>query len=123
MVYYCSNKITIVCIYLSPFQSIGDGGQGWGNILLYVFSSPKIRQRLWNTVRHPNLRDFLGLGNTSTARQSQMNGYIQGSKEQRQVSINDSTSFTTDWLNYFCNFLTRAVPIFVWQVVKIVSFT
>lgn len=27
-------------------QAIGDGGQGWGNVLLYVLASDKIRTRL-----------------------------------------------------------------------------
>ena len=27
-------------------QAIGDGGQGWGNAILYIFLSPVIRQRL-----------------------------------------------------------------------------
>ena len=31
-----------------PFhpQAIGDGGQGWGNAILYIFLSPIIRERL-----------------------------------------------------------------------------
>ena len=28
------------------YQAIGDGGQGWGNAILYIFLSPVIRQRL-----------------------------------------------------------------------------
>lgn len=28
-------------------QAIGDGGQGWGNALLYIFLSPSIRKRLF----------------------------------------------------------------------------
>jgi len=36
-----SNTCTI------PPQAIGDGGQGWGNVLLYVLASDKIRQRLY----------------------------------------------------------------------------
>lgn len=31
----------------SPQQAIGDGGQGWGNVILYVITSAKIRQRLF----------------------------------------------------------------------------
>ena len=27
-------------------QAIGDGGQGWGNAILYIFNSPKIRNLL-----------------------------------------------------------------------------
>ena len=35
-----------VCLII---QAIGDGGQGWGNALLYVFLSPTIRtQVLWD---------------------------------------------------------------------------
>ena len=30
----------------SPPQAIGDGGQGWGNAILYIFNSPKIRSLL-----------------------------------------------------------------------------
>ena len=26
-------------------QTIGDGGQGWGNAVLYVFASSKIRKK------------------------------------------------------------------------------
>ena len=37
-------------------QSVGDGGQGWGNVLLYIISSPKIRQRLLYDLCHPRLR-------------------------------------------------------------------
>lgn len=29
-----------------PPQAIGDGGQGWGNAILYIFLSPVIRERL-----------------------------------------------------------------------------
>ena len=32
------------------FQAIGDGGQGWGNAILYVFLSPTIREKLCNTL-------------------------------------------------------------------------
>ncbi len=28
-------------------KAIGDGGQGWGNAILYIFLSPSIRQRLF----------------------------------------------------------------------------
>lgn len=28
-------------------QAVGDGGQGWGNAILYVFLSPVIRSRLF----------------------------------------------------------------------------
>lgn len=28
------------------YQAIGAGGQGWTNAILYIFFSPKIRQRL-----------------------------------------------------------------------------
>ena len=31
-------------------QAIGDGGQGWGNAILYVFLSPTIRERLCNAL-------------------------------------------------------------------------
>ena len=33
-------------------QAIGDGGQGWGNVILYIFTSEKLRKRLfgWMTV-------------------------------------------------------------------------
>lgn len=34
-----------ISIFLS--QAIGDGGQGWGNALLYIFLSPNIRRRLF----------------------------------------------------------------------------
>ena len=36
----------IVTFSFSP-QAIGDGGQGWGNALLYIFFSPRIRKRLF----------------------------------------------------------------------------
>ena len=29
-----------------PPQAVGDGGQGWGNAILYIFLSPVIRERL-----------------------------------------------------------------------------
>jgi len=28
-------------------QAIGDGGQGWGNLVLYIVASDKIRNRLF----------------------------------------------------------------------------
>ena len=31
---------------LLPQQAIGDGGQGWGNVILYIFASEKLRKRL-----------------------------------------------------------------------------
>ena len=31
-------------------QAIGDGGQGWGNAILYVFLSPTIREKLCNAL-------------------------------------------------------------------------
>lgn len=31
---------------LSFLQAIGDGGQGWGNAILYIFMSPVMRERL-----------------------------------------------------------------------------
>ena len=32
-------------LYISP-QAVGDGGQGWGNAILYIFLSPMVRERL-----------------------------------------------------------------------------
>ena len=32
---------------LLPQQAIGDGGQGWGNVILYIFASEKLRKRLF----------------------------------------------------------------------------
>lgn len=59
---------------LSSQQAVGDGGQGWGNVILYVITSAKIRQRLFGwmmvcsrdskpktpsqTVNHPINRTF-----------------------------------------------------------------
>ena len=37
-------------LLLILFQAIGDGGQGWGNAILYVFLSPTIREKLCNTL-------------------------------------------------------------------------
>lgn len=37
---------------LSP-QAVGDGGQGWGNALLYIFLSPKLRGRLFGCLYRP----------------------------------------------------------------------
>jgi hypothetical protein len=34
-------------VHFSILQAIGDGGQGWGNAILYVFFSPEIRRRLF----------------------------------------------------------------------------
>lgn len=31
-------------------QAIGDGGQGWGNAILYIVLSPTIRKRLFGSV-------------------------------------------------------------------------
>ena len=31
-------------------QSVGDGGQGWVNAVLYIFFSPKIRNRLFESL-------------------------------------------------------------------------
>ncbi len=31
-------------------QAIGDGGQGWGNAVLYVLLSPTVRTRLYNSL-------------------------------------------------------------------------
>ena len=35
------------CLTHYSLQAIGDGGQGWGNAILYVFLSPTIRQKLF----------------------------------------------------------------------------
>ena len=38
-------------VYIMCFsQAIGDGGQGWGNAILYVFLSPTIREKLCNAL-------------------------------------------------------------------------
>lgn len=43
----------IVKTILYSLQAIGDGGQGWGNALLYIFLSPVIRQELfcWSFIK------------------------------------------------------------------------
>ena len=35
------------CLTHYSLQAIGDGGQGWGNAILYVFLSPTMRQKLF----------------------------------------------------------------------------
>ena len=42
-------------------QALGDGGQGWGNVFLYILSSPKIRERLFYCLCHPSWRNLTGL--------------------------------------------------------------
>lgn len=39
-------SINMVFKVLAILQAIGDGGQGWGNAILYIFLSPVIRERL-----------------------------------------------------------------------------
>ena len=38
---------TVPVIVFLFLQAIGDGGQGWGNAILYIFFSPVIRSRLF----------------------------------------------------------------------------
>ena len=38
------------------FQSVGDGGQGWCNGILYILLSPNIRQRLLSILFSPLTR-------------------------------------------------------------------
>ena len=88
----------------SCIQSLGDGGQGWGNIFLYVIFSPKIRERLFYCIRHPNLRYLLGLNFSSSSTSffvhSSVNCGLQGRRKDNQnsgVSINNddtTNSFT-----------------------------
>ncbi len=37
-------------VFIAPPQAIGDGGQGWGNAVLYVLLSPTIRTRLLDSL-------------------------------------------------------------------------
>ena len=30
-----------------PLQAIGDGGQGWGNFILYVFGTKQLRDKMF----------------------------------------------------------------------------
>ena len=41
---------------MNLFQSIGDGGQGWCNAILYILFSPNIRRRLVLLLSTPFLR-------------------------------------------------------------------
>lgn len=64
-------------------QAIGDGGQGWGNVILYIFTSEKFRKRLfgWKPVC---VRD-------SKQVDHQKKPIIRGSKEQhnKYAAINN----------------------------------
>lgn len=52
----CTTTVVLHIDQVSLFcQSVGDGGQGWGNVLLYIILSPKIRQRLLYDLCHPRL--------------------------------------------------------------------
>ncbi|KAL5491498.1 hypothetical protein EMCRGX_G016797 [Ephydatia muelleri] len=46
--YFCTNSPAFLGVLsaLRFLQAIGDGGQGWGNAILYIFNSPKIRNLL-----------------------------------------------------------------------------
>ena len=33
---------------MSLLQAVGDGGQGWGNFILYVFTNKQMRERLFS---------------------------------------------------------------------------
>ncbi len=45
--YRCKISANPSLAFPPPPQAIGDGGQGWGNALLYIFLSPSIRKRLF----------------------------------------------------------------------------
>ncbi|XP_064385388.1 G-protein coupled receptor 157-like [Halichondria panicea] len=49
--------IATVFTVLTYFQAIGDGGQGWGNVFLYVLASDKIRTRLLGQLFCPSNSD------------------------------------------------------------------
>jgi len=44
---YVNTQQPLHCLAHCSAQAIGDGGQGWGNAILYVFLSPTIRQKLF----------------------------------------------------------------------------
>ena len=47
----CHNHIASYDITFA--QGIGDGGQGWGNLILYVFTTKEIRERLFSCHKSP----------------------------------------------------------------------
>lgn len=45
---YCvSHDAHIILSILAYLQAIGDGGQGWGNFILYVFSTKQLRDKMF----------------------------------------------------------------------------
>ena len=78
-------------------QALGDGGQGWGNVFLYILSSPKIRERLFYCLCHPSWRNLTGL-NRSERDGAALPDLLPSAGQHlrgRETcgSINDTTSF------------------------------
>ena len=57
LTYSCSycNIVIYILHAVSTLQAIGDGGQGWGNCILYTFLSSEIRKKLL-----PKMRQLFG---------------------------------------------------------------
>lgn len=77
-------------------QAIGDGGQGWGNFILYVLASGKIRNRLfgWMVDCLPCCSGGTAVTSTDDPHPKQNNGYTRVQAQNHEVlspysSIND----------------------------------
>lgn len=78
-----------------PFQAIGDGGQGWGNAILYIFFSPDIRRRLFGEPFDRFLlaaeNKFQELLETETMSKSVQSARVQGEQASLVGSENTIT--------------------------------
>ena len=55
--YYSRFHHYIYAINYCMLQAIGDGGQGWGNCIVYIFLSSDMRKKLfWNPLRKITVR-------------------------------------------------------------------
>lgn len=81
-------------------QAIGDGGQGWGNALLYVFLSSTIRQELFCLTclrakccpRKPGLDDTVHIHSTSAVNITWKNKKDDESNALLKRSVNYSAA-------------------------------
>ena len=71
-------------------QAIGDGGQGWGNAVLYVFLSPVIRKRL---IKRPcrNCLDATAIRIEALLEAEDLSGAIAPTRDINRSVANDTT--------------------------------